>query len=775
MATDAVVKDMAQGAVVPTTTPEPFSPGIVFAKFADVEIPEFKEYPNKDYVFYGKSNLYPQYLTYLYNKSSKHSAIINGKTKYIFGNGFIGASQDELYKQPAINRDGETWDDVAKKGIKDAEIYGGFRLMVIWNVIGSKPADIFHVEFEKLRADKVSGYWYCFNWADTKEVRNAIHYPEFNPKDRTGVQIFAYNEYRPGSNIYPLPEYLACNNYIEVDIEISKFHLSAIKNGMMPSKAIEFFIGDVPDEKKREIERRFERKFSGAENAGKFVMIFNNDPAKSVKISDLSASELDKQFDILNKTTQQEIFTGHQVTSPMLFGIKEEGQLGGATELYTAYGIFTNTYAKPKRQDIEKVVNYFQSISGLPADLFLQDIEPIGNQIDISTVVNSLPKEYVFRYLGIPQEDWDKPNIGQDNRPTPTIAVAPPTLGGAVNPSQKILDALSAVSPLVATKILDNLTREEIRSLAGVSPTNVTSPVSDGTGDPLVDSGLSTDDTPSVVNDSIKNLTAKQHQQLMRIIRQYGKEQITKEAATVLLKTGLGLTDADINSLLGIDDTPVELSSQEEDHIITLFNKLGEDKRDYHLIKSKKVRFSSDDEAFEDELNFFKQSFTASVSVSEADILKLISKDRLITPEIIANALGVTPEYVTSKIAKMVKNGLLNSTDDYIGEDVQIERTLTVPLDDITADITDNNQTIVSIKYSYEGPQDSRNRPFCAKMMELNRLYSRVEIENISAQLGYSVFDRRGGFWRHKGTDITTPHCRHNWMSQVVVKKGVKS
>lgn len=712
MEVEAVVKDISKPA---TTSDEVSVPGIAFLKFADVEIPEFKEWPSKDYVFYGKTNLYPNYLTYLYNKSAKHSAIINGKTKYIFGNGFIGASQDELYKQPAINRDGETWNDIAKKGIKDAEIYGGIRLMVIWNIIGSKPADIFHVEFDKLRADKNSGYWYCFNWADQKEVKNAVFYPEFDPKDRTGVQIFAYNEYRPGSNIYPLPEYLACNNYIEVDIEISKFHLSAIKNGMMPSKAIEFFIGDVPDEKKREIERRFERKFSGAENAGKFVMIFNNDPAKSVKISDLSASELDKQFDILNKTTQQEIFTGHQVTSPMLFGIKEEGQLGGATELYTAYTIFTNTYAKSKRQDIEKVVNYFQSISGLPTDLYLQDIDPIGNQIDIKDVVNSLPKEYVFRLLGIPQEDWDKPNIGQDNRPTQTIPIAPITDG----------------------------------TLAA--------------------------DTP-VTNSTITNLTAKQHQQLMRIIRQYGKEQITKSAASVLLKTGLGLNDDDINSLLGEEDQTVAMSFEAEDEIITLFNKFGEDKRDYHLIKSKKVRFSSDEEAFEDELNFYKQSFaTKSVSVSEADILKLISKDKLITPEVIAAALGVTPEYVTSKIAKMVKNGLLTSTDDYVGEDVQIERALTVPLDDITADITDNNQTIVSIKYSYEGPQDNRNRPFCAKMMELNRLYSRSEIETISAQLGYSVFDRRGGFWRHKGTDITTPYCRHNWMSQVVVKKGVAS
>lgn len=678
-------------------------PSIAFAAFADVEIPQFKEVRNKDWILYGKSNLYPQYLTYLYSKSAKHAAIINGKTKYIYGGGFVGTTE----VLPKLNRDNETWNDISKKLIKDGEIYGGGRLMIIWNVIHTKIAEVYHIEFEKLRAGKEGGFWYKFNWADNKE--EAVFYNEYDPSNKSGVQIFQYNEYRPGSNIYPLPEYLACNNYIETDIEISKFHLSSIRNGMMPSKAIEFFIGDPPDEKKREIERRFERKFSGAENAGKFVMIFNTSKEKSVNITDLSASELDKQFDILNKTCQQEIFTGHQVTSPMLFGIKEEGQLGGATELYTAYQIFINAYAKPKQEDFEKIVNYFNSQMGLPTDLYLTQLDPIGNQVDIKDVVNSLPKAYVFDLLGIPKDLWDTPNIGVDNRPTPTIPVTPDQAIG-----------------------MDSET----------------------------------------VNSTITNLTAKQHQQLMRIIRQYSKDQITKEAASVLLKTGLGLSDEDIASLLGIEDTTQAFSQAEEDSVIGMFNACGDAKTDYHIIKSKKVKFNSDDEAADDELNFYTQAFKSSISVSETDILKLISKDKLITPEIIATALDVTPEYVTSKIAGLVKKGLLDSYEVSVGEDTQIERQLTTPLDDITTKIVDDNPVVVSIKYSYEGPQDSHNRPFCAKLMKLNRLYSRAEIESISQKLGYSVFDRRGGFWRHKGTDLTTPYCRHEWKSQIVVKKG---
>lgn len=76
----------------------------------------------------------------------------------------------------------------------------------------------------------------------------------------------------------------------------------------------------------------------------------------------------------------------------------------------------------------------------------------------------------------------------------------------------------------------------------------------------------------------------------------------------------------------------------------------------------------------------------------------------------------------------------------------------------------------ISIGYSYEWnedvPESERDtpehpsRPFCKKLMELNRLYTRKDIEDISQRLGYSV-------WDTKGVD----GCRHRWVSQTVVKE----
>lgn len=708
---------------------------IIVIKFADSQVPVFKE-SRKDWIMYGEDNLYPEYLTYLYNKSAKHAAIINGKVKYIFGSGFRDGDEELR----SVNSMGETWDDLAKKMAKDIEIYGGFRLWVVRDRL-KRILEVRHIEYEQIRTGKDGGFWYAEKWSGYNN--EATHYTEFSEFSEAFVSVYAYNEYRPGVGYYPLPEYLACNNYIETDIEISKYNLSCIRNGMMPSKMVQFFDGNPADEKKKAVEQAWKKKFNGSENGGSLIMAFSPAKDKAIEITDLSATESDKLFKELNLTCQQEIFTGHQVVSPMLFGIKTEGQLGGSNELRTAYEIFINTYAKPKQQDVEVVVNYLSYLMGDQKVYKIKQLDPIGLILPDSVIENALT----------PDELREKLNLPKIEKP-------------ADSESQKTINALASVSPLVATKILDNLTINEIRGLAGLPPTlngdTITAPASAPQTSVVNEDGMEIDTT---VNDNLKNLTAKQHQQIKRIVREYKKAILDEASALLMLRSGFGLSEEDARTLLGIN---AQFSTQDE--IIQLFDACGEDKRDFHLIKAKKVKFSSDEEAMEDEMGFYAQAFAVDISVSEADILDLIQKDKRITPDVIAETLGASLEYITAKVAGLVKKGLLETKEVTIGEDVQIERKLTKPLSKIIDEKP--TTTEILIKYSYEGPKDDKNRAFCKKMLELNRYYSRFEIENISQRLGYSVFDRKGGFWNKGG--VISPSCRHNWQSNIIVRRGVK-
>jgi len=205
----------------------------------------------------------------------------------------------------------------------------------------------------------------------------------------------------------------------------------------------------------------------------------------------------------------------------------------------------------------------------------------------------------------------------------------------------------------------------------------------------------------------------------------------------------------------------------DEDKVIQMFNSCGDLREDFHIIKTKPALFAAAEEA-----DFYRLAFKApsAITITEANILDLIAKDKRITPEVIAKALGTTPEYVTAKIARLVDKGWLKSTEEKIGDDTQIERTLTKPIIDLPP-TAEPETTEILIKYSYEvkpgvGPAIiATSRPFCIKLIGLNRLYSRKEIEDISQRLGYSVWDRRGGWWGE------SPTCRHIWKSNVVVRK----
>jgi hypothetical protein len=136
-------------------------------------------------------------------------------------------------------------------------------------------------------------------------------------------------------NMKMIPEWIKENpDYNDSSSKKNDKYLKLVMNSMSGSS----------EEEQKNVEKRFKGKFTGSDNAGSIVVTFNDDPNKAPTILDLSGGELDKHFEIVNKKVEQDIFAGHQITSPILFGIKTEGQLGGRSELRDAYEIFKSTY-----------------------------------------------------------------------------------------------------------------------------------------------------------------------------------------------------------------------------------------------------------------------------------------------------------------------------------------------------------------------------------------------------------------------------------------------
>jgi predicted transcriptional regulator len=329
--------------------------------FHDNKLPVFKENKAKGFVTFGADNLYPDFLIELFNKSPKHNAIVSAKASYVAGIGteVYGQNTTDIAKiqnkLKSINAY-ETFEELKAKVAYDAELFNGFAIEVIWNKAKTAPSEFYHIPFKDIRKGLEGDYVYCADWTDTKAEK--IHYQPYNPITRESKQLYYCQFYRPGQGEYPLPDYVGALKYIEVDTEISNYYLNSIKNGFTAQTHIQLFKGIPTPEEARATARRFKENYQGTDNAGGLIIQYNDPTEKESVINNLQPSDFDKQFDLLNKTVQQEIFVAHKVNSPMLFGVRVEGQLGGRSELIEAYEMFHHAYIEPRQQKIDDTFAY---------------------------------------------------------------------------------------------------------------------------------------------------------------------------------------------------------------------------------------------------------------------------------------------------------------------------------------------------------------------------------------------------------------------------------
>lgn len=208
---------------------------------------------------------------------------------------------------------------------------------------------------------------------------------------------------------------------------------------------------------------------------------------------------------------------------------------------------------------------------------------------------------------------------------------------------------------------------------------------------------------------------------------------------------------------------PVELSEQFNFADLDGF---GETKKGFNIWKQKE--------------HFADVELFADVTQLQSNVLDLITKDKRITPEVIADTLKEDVGVVKRILTDLEKKGFIKSKITTIGEGYDeseiVERKLTAPISEIVEKIKPSTTEFL-IRYSYEwrqGFNDSdldTSRQFCKYFVTTEKLYSRSEIEAMSARLGYDVFTRGGGWYTLPGTNRHRNFCRHQWKSNVVTRK----
>lgn len=354
-----------------------------------------------EYVSYGQNNDYPSYLIDLYQKSSVHNALCNSIASWIYGDGVTSPDKDvkvEAWAKFLQLFDKGVGKNTIQKCVLDLKVQGGFYLSLSYSLDRTTITDVEHIPYENMRTGeetdgKVDFYYYSKNWANVKKA-GYDKVKAFDPEQKHAFpsQIACFKMYSVGSYYYPKPDYQGGLNYINLDKNVSEYHLANIQNGLAPSFLLSFNQGIPSEEKRREVKRQIENELSGSKNAGKFILSFSDDRANAPEITSFALSDADKQYEFLSKEITNKVMVSHRVVSPRLFGVNTDGGgLGNnADELRTASILFEQTVVTGYRDLLTEALELIMFEAGEGIKLEFESAQPFSEEVEVKRTVEEV-------------------------------------------------------------------------------------------------------------------------------------------------------------------------------------------------------------------------------------------------------------------------------------------------------------------------------------------------------------------------------------------------
>lgn len=658
----------------------------------------------KDYVLWGENNNYPNYLLELCKRDSIHSAIINGKADYVFGKGLTYSKENISVVQQAtiqnfLNRanDSENWNDILRKTCKNFEIFEGFAWQIIWNV-GGKIKDVYVMQTAKIRTSKDrKKFYYCEKWVNDDGSPNM--FPQRHP---SYVEMDAFNpNIRTGTQVY----------FFQSET------LTGAEFGQLYPEP--YYLGCIQDiETNIEITNHCYNTIINGMSAGSIVTFFNGEPEKAEK----------KKIAELFKRTHS---GSNNAGKAMLNFANKDGKAAEVTPLTPG-----DTYQQFQEMSLRVRQSIFTGHNANPILFGIQTDNGISNPTGDQILVewDKFQKAYVEHRQKILLDEIKY--IGSIN---------------GIDLSGLEIESKSPVSlelPLDNANIYTLFNKETIANyvakkysleIVGEQPTD-TVPVKN----------------EAEVNEHLKNLTGRQWQNINRIKNNLGKGKISKEMAAMLLKSGYGLQDGDIETLLAqpsqkFSDDRIKLA-------LSLFDKYAIDDNDDEVVSESFV--CNELEAVKTELKFAETPIDGKV----LDILKGNPQ----TPvEQIAKMLGTDVDTVKTALESLVTLGLIS----YINNALNItQKGLEIDLNPVKTE----TYTVYKYVTRDDVPRATKSRDFCRELLaksNAGKRWTREAIDKITNEFGEDAWTYRGGFYTNPITNETTPFCRHVFKAVVKARK----
>ena len=323
---------------------------------------------------------YFQFLIERYSNSTTNNAIINNVARLIYGKGLSALDANKKPNEYAQMMSLFHKEDI-RKMVLDRKMFGQFAVQVHYNDKHNKIIKAYHIPVNLLRAEKcdkdgnITGYYYSDNWDDTKKFA-PIRFGAFGySKDK--IEILFSKPYTVGMKYYAYPDYQGSLPYTLLEQEIADYLINEVHNGFSGTKVVNFNNGIPTDEQQSIISNKVLDKLTGSRGQ-KVIVAFNNNAESKTTVDDIPLNDAPEHYTYLSEECLKKIMLGHNVTSPLLFGVAStNGFSSNADELKNSSILFDNMVIRPFQEELLDAFDSILAFNGISLKLFFKTLQPL--------------------------------------------------------------------------------------------------------------------------------------------------------------------------------------------------------------------------------------------------------------------------------------------------------------------------------------------------------------------------------------------------------------
>jgi hypothetical protein len=353
---------------------------IKIVELSSYTAPEIKEDKRNEWVNYGDENNYFEFLIDRYRNSTTNNAIINNISRLVYGYGVGALDGNRKPNEYAQFMSMFSKDDV-RKLVLELKMLGQCALQVHYSKDRKTVKKVFHIPVHLLRPEKcnkdgeIEAYYYSDDWSDIKTyVPKKLDAFGFGSKD---VEILYVQPYSVGMKYFANVDYMGALPYAVLEEEVSDYLINLVQTGFSAQKLINFNNGSGTPEQQAEIYRSVTNKLTGSKGA-KLIVSFNDNKEASTTIDDIPLNDAPEHYQYLSEECLRKIMLGHNVTSPLLFGIAStNGFSSNADELKNSFVLFDNMVIRPMQETLCDAFDKILAYNGISLNLYFQTLKPL--------------------------------------------------------------------------------------------------------------------------------------------------------------------------------------------------------------------------------------------------------------------------------------------------------------------------------------------------------------------------------------------------------------